>query len=169
VIDELVVYPNLMGFMIDLNDHRSDMRRRLPITKAFIRDVKQYLVRSGHGKTPVGAYGANPGKTSLIPEYTRCGGPQVGADFFAFEARSIPSLDGLLWCANSSVGYDKFAEQFRDYQSPILVTYGCPANRTHTFQDVQYIFNGTGSEVFSGGIAESWIQKTDQADTSTIT
>ena len=167
VIDELVVYSNLMGFMMNLYDYRTDFRQRLPITKAFIRDVKQHLVQSGHENIPVGAYGSNPGKSSLIPEYTRCGEPEMAADFFAFEFRGDPSLDGVLWCANSSVGYDKFAEEYRKYPLPVLPTYGCAANRSHTFQDAQYIYSGVGAEVFSGGIVDDWFQSPDNSNLDT--
>jgi glycosyl hydrolase family 72 (putative glucanosyltransferase) len=47
-------------------------------------------------------------------------------------------------------------EHYRGYPLPVLVTYGCQANRSHTFQEPQDIYTGTGAEVFSGGIVDEW-------------
>jgi 1,3-beta-glucanosyltransferase GAS1 len=168
VIDALIVHSNLMGFMVDLNDHRSDYQQKLPISKALIRDVKEHLRRSGHENIPVGAIGSNVGKSSLIPNFMSCGESQMAADFFAFEARSQePSVDGLLWCANSSASYDTLAEQYRGHSMPVLVHYGCQENRSHTFPEVRYIYTGAGAEVFSGGIVDNWLHRRYESDQDT--
>jgi hypothetical protein len=157
MIDGLSVYPNLIGFMMDVNDHRYDEIGKLPVTKAFLRDVKEHIRRGGAREIPIGAYGNNPGKTTLIPDFFGCGDPQIAADFYAFDTPVYyANPEELLWCANSSMGYDRMAERYRGYKLPILVTYGCEANKSHTFQEVQYLYTGTGSEVFAGAIVDAW-------------
>ena len=156
LVDGLSIHHNLIGFMMDLNDHRSDWIARLPLSKALIRDVKEYIGRHGRRKFPVGAYGNNPGKSTLIPDIMACGGSQIGADFFAFDLPLDPAVEGLLRCANSSTAYEDLAKQYQDSSFPVLVTYTCPANRSHSFQEVQYIYSEAGAASFAGAIADDW-------------
>ena len=169
ILDSLATYPNLLGFMVDLTDHRSDRLLFLPRFKAYVRDIKEYLAHRRHRIIPVGAYGFNHGKTKLIAQYMSCGGPEVTADFFGLTPSRNRGVKGRFWCANSSTPYDELAEQYRDYPLPVIVTYGCDANISHTFQETQYIYTGAGSEVFSGGIADDWFQyKLGPSDAGTI-
>jgi glycosyl hydrolase family 72 (putative glucanosyltransferase) len=152
LVDQLAVHSNLLGFIVDLSDYFPNRLEMVPRFKAVIRDIKEYLSRRRHRTIPVGVYGYNHGKSTLIAEYMSCGGPQVAADIYGL----IDSRMGDFWCTNSSAAYDRLVEQYRSYPLPIIVQYGCQANRSHTFQKVQYILTGAGAEVFSGGIVYDW-------------
>jgi hypothetical protein len=158
VVDSLAVYSNLLGFMVDLTDYRADRLAFLPRFKAYVRDIKDHIARRGYRTIPVGANGFNHGKSKLVAQYMSCGGSEVAADFYSLNPTRSLDLKGIFWCANSSEPYHRLAEQYRDYPSPVIVTYGCDANISHTFQETQYIYNGAEAEVLSGGITDDWFQ-----------
>jgi hypothetical protein len=155
VVDSLAVHSNLLGFMVDLTDYRSDRLVFLPRFKAYVRDIREHLTHRGYRTIPVGAYGFNHGKTKSVAQHMSCGGPQVAADFYGLTPSRSPGLRGMFWCANSSEAYDNLAEQYQDYPIPVIVTYGCDANISHTFQETQYIAK---REIFSGGVTDDWFQ-----------
>jgi hypothetical protein len=159
LIDELSVYPNLLGIMVDMKDYKVDRLEMVPRYKATIRDMKEHIRRTTKRPIPVGAYGFHHGKSMLIPEFMSCGGLDVTADFYELNpARKTHIYDGTFWCAKSSTEYDKLVGQYRNYPLPVLLSYGCDANVSHEFPEVQYIYSGEGAEVFSGGVVHDWLQ-----------
>jgi hypothetical protein len=169
IVDSLASYSNLLGFMVDLTDHRADRLVFLPRFKAYVRDIKEHLGYRSHRTIPVGAYGFNHGKSTMISQYMSCGGTEVAADFYVLTSSRSLALKGIFWCANSSVPYDRLADQYRNYPLPVIITYGCDANISHTFQEPRYIYTGAPGEVFSGGVTDDWFQdKLGPSDAGTI-
>jgi hypothetical protein len=158
IINSLAVHSNLLGFMVELGDFFDNGLQTVPTRKANIRDIKRYLRGSGHRNIPVGAHGHNHGTSTVVAEYMSCGEPEVAADFYGLPS-SENGAEGILWCENSSAAYDRLAEQYRNFSLPVFVTYGCEANKTHDFQEVQYIYTGEPAKVFSGGIAFDWFPR----------
>jgi hypothetical protein len=158
VIDFLTVHPNLLGIVLHLSDVDIALLPLIPMAKATIRDIKDYLRRKGKTGIPVGAYGYNHRKSNLIAQYMGCGDAQIAVDFWVTHVDTWKSNSGFVWCANSSDGFNALAEQYRSYPVPTVVTYGCYANQSHSFQEPEWIYNGVGAEVFSGGIASEWFE-----------
>jgi hypothetical protein len=157
-IDVFQGYPNVLGFMLMVQDSFIEGAQSLPIFKGTIKAAKEYMSSKKYRKIPIGI-SSRQTQRSLVAQYMNCGDLTSSIDFLALEI----SIQGKSQCQNSTSRLeDGLVESYRDYTIPTFFFYGCPANQTTDFEEVKSIYNSSTTEVFSGGIVYEWMEDNEE-------
>jgi 1,3-beta-glucanosyltransferase GAS5 len=150
-IDIFQKYPNTLGFLV----RASSNPYALTYSKSMIRDLKDYIEEKGYRAIPVGAL--NVGFTAdrlAAAEYLNCGEMHHFADFFAL----LFTIEEQLGCDNMiEMLQTRLVDDWRGYSVPSYIHYGCPANKSVDFTQVQVLYNNDTTKVFSGGVVHDLI------------
>ncbi|EPX72950.1 cell wall protein Gas1 [Schizosaccharomyces octosporus yFS286] len=156
VVDSLAPYNNVLGFIagneVVQNVNNTDAAA---FVKAAVRDVKQYIVNSGHRQIPVG-YSTNDEQETRVPmsHYFDCGDKADIVDFYGINIYE--------WCGDSSIhssGYDERTKEFQNYTVPVFFSeFGCIQVRPRKFTEVKALFSDEMTDVWSGGVAYEYFQ-----------
>jgi hypothetical protein len=87
-----------------------------------------------------------------------CGGDDNSPDFYGikFDFRGTHFPNRGFQCVNSLTEYDQLIAGFQNYQIPVVLSYGCEANKSHAYNEVEYIYGSPMNSIFSGAIAHGW-------------
>jgi hypothetical protein len=158
VVDSLNAYDNLLGFFAgnEVTNDRSNTDAS-PFVKSSIRDTKNYIKSKGYRQIPVG-YSTNDDAATRasLADYFSCG--EEIADFYGINIYE--------WCGYSTFhtsGYKERTNEFKDYPIPAFFSeFGCNVNRPRPFTEIEALYGGLMTDVWSGGIAYMFFEEPNQ-------
>jgi hypothetical protein len=158
-IDAFHQYPNTLGFIIPLADLSAPQVRKIPWSKAMVRDVKEYIRVKGYRSIPVSS-ATYQFQLSTVPQYMNCGDRNSSVDFLGLDLTSMENVKTE--CRNvSSWLEDGKVEEYSGYSIPTYLLYGCNVNLRKDFSEIQAIFNNSTTKAFSGVILFEWLDDSE--------
>jgi hypothetical protein len=158
LIDNFHRFSNFMGFYVSASP------LTLPLGKALLRDVRNYMQKKGYRPIPLGYAGIPRGTTSTA-EYMNCGEQREGAaDFLILDLPSICNESYSL----AKDRFESFAATYRQLTIPLLIrSLVCNETRESEFEKVQIVFNTT-SDVLSGSYVQAYFDDNAYNDTGSF-
>ncbi|KAG5439784.1 hypothetical protein PCANB_000066 [Pneumocystis canis] len=155
-VDAFKKYENLIGFFSGNEVVASeDQTSSLPWIKAVIRDLKLYISIHSKRKIYVGYSATDLNNRLPTALYLNCGNDAHRVDFYAINLYS--------WCSPSDFhtsGYSQRVQDFSSYTVPIFFSeFGCNRISPRPFDEIQYIYSGLMTPVFSGGLVYEWTEE----------
>ncbi|EPY52463.1 cell wall protein Gas1 [Schizosaccharomyces cryophilus OY26] len=156
VVDSLAPYNNVLGFIAG-NEvvQNANNTNAAAFVKAAVRDVKKYIVNSGHRQIPVGYSTNDEEKTRVaMSHYFDCGDKEDIVDFYGINIYE--------WCGDSNFqesGYSERTQEFKNYTVPVFFSeFGCIEVRPRKFTEIKAMFSDEMTDVWSGGVAYEYFQ-----------
>jgi hypothetical protein len=82
-----------------------------------------------------------------------CGDPNTSIDILMLG----PTLRSAGFCTTERFLLpDGITEDYANYSVPVVMTYGCEANKNPDFAEVGKLYGDNVTKTFSGGIAQGW-------------
>lgn len=148
-MDEFAKYDNTLAFFSgnEVINEQQGTTISAPYVKAVTRDMKNYILKRGLRKIPVGYSAADVSDNRMqTAAYFNCGSDDARSDFFAFNDYS--------WCNTDfeTAEWDKKVANFTDYGLPIFLSeYGCTTNG-RDFGEIEALMSDKMTGVYSGGL-----------------
>jgi hypothetical protein len=153
LVDSFHEYSNLLGFVV-ASEVVTDRNRTaaMPLVKAAVRDVKNYIKLKGYRNILLGYTGSEDVVVQKVPSYMVC------ADLWNNPTIDFYGITLYSWCGKSSLeasGYQTQLQNLRSYPKPVIISeYGCNNPSPRSFTEVSAIYGEKSmAEVFSGAIA----------------
>jgi Glucanosyltransferase len=161
--DQFNKYPNMLGFMLQLDDDAVANLGALPGRKTIIRALKQYIRSKNYRDIPVGVASLLH-RTTAVSNYASCG-EDSHADFqilnLAVKRADIPMNRCNL---NASIEHDSIVDNYRNSSVPVLFSIGCQTTVDHRFDEIQAIYGDAMTSVFSGAVILEWFNNNEGDD-----
>lgn len=156
IVDEMIKYPNLLGFVVGADIIVTNATTRWSeVYRAAVRDVKAYLRHGGKRCAPVGVSVNDVAmfKRSML-EYITAGDRTERADFFA--------MDCWGWAYKSSFqisGWKSMVEAYGKYPVPMyLSAFGPHVGKQRLWEEIGCLFSPDMTGVFSGGCLYTYFE-----------
>jgi 1,3-beta-glucanosyltransferase GAS1 len=150
IIDEFQGYPNTLGFYFGRSGLGLGTTRvsNLVLEKAFLRDMKEDIVKKGHRNVPIGF-----DIDRHVANFMNCGDKSTSPDFIKIGIRynfTNECPDDEEWAKTMMI------EDYRGFDIPLFFDIACVVNLAKIFGGVETIFSNTSLEVYSGVAVDGW-------------
>ena len=160
VIDAMQKITTLFGFLVGDDIARSPAAISA-LTRAAVRDMKDYITSKAYRKIPLGYGTSDNGNSHGVAQYLACGDPATAVDFLGINNRG--------WCESynyDTSGYRAMTSAYSLYPAPtFLAACGCLPSKvgaTEDFSEISYIYCNM-TPVMSGGFFSELFSVNDSA------